>query len=109
MIGLFLTPPILMQAGPPVVVPAGPNPAVELCKPVLARKAGGEIATMDVDSTQIRGAKTTIRGQLTAFQRMAPAPAGTARTHHVGRIDFIYRCTVKNGRVREVAVNLFRP
>lgn len=109
MIALLLTPPILMQAGPPVVVqPYEPNAVVELCKPILARKAGGEIATIDVDSTEFHGSKTRISGRLTAFQRMGPAPAGTARTHHIGRIDFTFRCTVKNGRVRKAAVNLFR-
>ena len=110
MIGLLLTPPILMQARPPVTVqPAAVNPVIELCKPALARRAGGAIATIDVDSTEIHGSKTRISGRLTAFRQMGPAPPGTARTHHIGRIDFSYRCTVKNGRVREAAVNLFRP
>jgi hypothetical protein len=102
MIGLFFTPPIVMQ-------PAPADSTVELCKPALARKAGGEIATINVDSTKVSGKTTTIRGQLTAFSRMGPAPAGTARTHHVIRFDFTYRCAIRGGRVRETRVNPLKP
>jgi hypothetical protein len=102
MIALFFTPPLVME-------PGREDPAVELCKPALAHKADGEIATINVDSTKIRGSRTTITGRLTAFQRMGPAPAGSARTHHLIRFDFTYRCTVKRGRVREAAVNPLSP
>lgn len=99
---LLLTPPIVMQSAPA-------DSVVELCKPALARKAGGEIASIDVGATSRRRATTTITGRLTAFQRMGPAPPGTARTHHVIRFDYTFECTVKAGRVRNAAVNLFRP
>jgi hypothetical protein len=102
MIGLFFAPPMIMQ-------PAPVDPAVELCKPVLARKAGGEIATIDVNSSRSERGGRTIEGRLTAFSRMGPAPAGSARTHHVIRVEFTYRCQVRGDRVRQARVQLFKP
>jgi hypothetical protein len=83
--------------------------AVALCKPALARKAGGDIATIEVIDSHVARGRLAISGQLTAFTRMGPAPAGTARTHHVGRIDYSYSCEVSHGGVRKARVNLFKP
>jgi hypothetical protein len=102
MIALLFTPPIIVQA-------AQTDPAVELCKPVLARKAGGEIATIDVNSVHSGPRGRTIEGQLTAFSRMGPAPAGTARTNHLIRFDFSYRCTIRGGRVHEARLSPLKP
>src|SRR5437588_830047 len=89
--------------------PASSDEALALCKPALARKAGSEIATIEVDQSQnVRGG-LTIEGRLTAYARMGLAPAGSARAHHVGRIDFSYSCEVIRDRVRKVRVNPFEP
>lgn len=85
--------------------PASSDPAVELCKPVLARKAGGEIATIAVSSSFAAGRRRTIEGQLSVFAKMGPAPAGFARTHHLGRIELAYRCEISGGRVRRARVS----
>jgi len=85
--------------------PDSDDPAVRLCKPALARKIHGEIASMDVSSTRDSRHGRTIEGRLTGFAGMAPAPPGSASAHHLIRSDFSYRCRVSHGRVREAAVN----
>ena len=84
--------------------PAPADPAVELCKPALARRAGGDIATIDVTASRTIGRRRIIEGRLTAFAQMGPAPAGSARTHHLGRLEFTYRCEVGGGRVRKARI-----
>src|SRR3982751_1794269 len=98
MIGLFLLSAIVGQ-------PASSDPAVALCKPLLARKAGGEIATIDVAATRVRHGVRTVEGQLTAFIGMGAAPAGSASTHHLIRAQFTYRCRVSGTQVREARLN----
>src|SRR5438045_6889280 len=85
--------------------PTNTDAALELCKPALARKIGGDISTISVDSARPTSTGLIIRGQLTASYGMGPAPAGSARTHHLGRADLAYRCPVRHGRVSEAAVN----
>jgi hypothetical protein len=72
---------------------------VQLCKPVLARKAGGQIDHMSVSSKSVRRSTTIIRGQLTAFIGMPRAQAGSASAHHLIRADYHYSCSVRRGRI----------
>jgi hypothetical protein len=102
MIGLLLVSVAVMQ-------PASSDSALALCKPVLARKAGGEIATIDVGATRVRHGVRTVEGRLTAFVGMGSAPAGSARTHHLIRAQFTYRCRVSGTRVREARLNPLGP
>jgi hypothetical protein len=81
------------------------NGALELCRPVLARKAGGEIATIEVESVRAASRGRTIEGRLSAFLGMGPPPPGSASTHHLIRAEFTYRCRVRGGRVREARLN----
>ena len=87
-----------------VLQTAAADAEVELCKRSLARKVGGDIATIDVSSSHVERHRRTIEGRLTAFSRMGPAPAGTARTHHLGRFEFTFRCQVRGGRVRKARI-----
>jgi hypothetical protein len=80
---------------------------IALCKPALERKAG-EIATMDVGSSKVVHGGRIIEGRLTAFAKMGPATAGFARTNHVGRFEFTYRCEIRHGRVRKTRLNPFK-
>jgi len=89
--------------------PPNTDTALELCKPLLARKIGGEISTIGVDSAHAGSAGLKIRGRLTASYGMGPTSPGSARTHHFGRADLSYSCRVQHGRVREAAVNPLRP
>ena len=82
--------------------------AMALCKPVLARKANSEIATMDVSDSRAEHGRLTIRGRLTAYAQMGAAPAGNARANHIGRIEFSYSCEVRGHHVRKARLNLFR-
>jgi len=55
--------------------------AVDLCRPVLARKAGGEIATIDVTAFTVGRKEIAVRGRVTIFAGMGPPAAGSqART-----------------------------
>jgi hypothetical protein len=94
MIGLLLAAPLATGA-------IADDPAVPVCRPALARKAGGEIATLDVTAARTTRSGRVIEGQLTAFQGMAAAKPGSASTHHLIRVDFTFRCRVAGGRVRE--------
>jgi len=79
--------------------------ALSLCKPVLARKAGGEIATIDVDSSRRVRGETSIRGRLTAFLGQGRPGPGEASTHHLIRADLTFRCRIARGRVRQASVS----
>ena len=85
--------------------PQSEDPAVRLCRPILARKAGGQIASLDVTSRRSGRRGRTIEGRLTAFQGMGPPPPGSASAHHLIRSDFTFSCRVSRGRVRKAAVN----
>ena len=79
--------------------------AVALCKPSLARKAGGEIATIAVTSSRLSGSEKVIEGRLTAFVGMGRPAPGYASSHHLIRAEFTYRCSIIGGRVHEVRLN----
>jgi hypothetical protein len=78
--------------------------ALALCKPVLARKAGGEIAKIAVDSSSGGSNGRTLKGRLTAFLGMGPPAPGSASAHHLIRADFTFRCRVARGRVANASV-----
>jgi hypothetical protein len=101
MIALLLS---LALASPP----DNASSALELCKPVLARKAEGDISTISVTSSRSTSAGLTIRGRLTASFGMGPAPAGSARTHHLGRADLSFSCRIRHGRVREATLDTIK-
>ena len=82
----------------------GADAALQLCKPALAIKANGEIATIDIDSYRVSGATRTLSGELTAFLRAAPAPPGHARPNHVIRAVYLYSCQIAHGRVRSASI-----
>lgn len=81
-----------------------PKNALDLCRPALARKAGGDIATIEVGSSQRGNSRLTIKGQLTAFQGMGPPQPGSASAHHLIRADFNFVCQVERGRVARASV-----
>jgi hypothetical protein len=88
---------------------AAPHPtdlhaALRLCRPALARKAGGQIATMNATSSLASPRGLTVEGRLTAFLGMGPPPPGSASAHHLIRADFNYRCTVRRHAVRSATV-----
>lgn len=82
-----------------------PNAALDLCRPALARKAGGDIATIDVGSSKPKNAGLTIKGWLTAFQGMGPPQPGSASAHHLIRSDFDFTCRIERGRVSRATVS----
>lgn len=93
---------LALAAAHPVRDTAG---ALELCRPILAREAGGDIASIEVASTRRTGKMTTIEGRLTAFLGMGPPQPGSASTHHLIRSDFAFTCRVDRRKVRAVRVN----
>jgi len=81
--------------------------ALQLCKAGLARKAGGEINRITIDSATASGRTRVIRGQVSVFVGMPPAPPGSARAHHLIRADYHYNCQVRRGRI--VRTTLVQP
>jgi len=82
--------------------------AMELCRPILARKAGGEISAIEVTSFDARRKDIVIKGRLIAFLGMGPPPPGSASPHHLIRAEFTYRCSVRRARVRSASVEPLR-
>lgn len=80
--------------------------AMRLCRPVLARKAGGEIQTISPGSTRRHGHSLTVEGELTAAVGMGPPAAGSASAHHLIRTDFHFRCRTAQGHVVQATVAL---
>jgi hypothetical protein len=99
----------LLLASAIMARPPSSEDAAALCKSALARQGGIEIGTMDVSSSKAGRSGRTIEGRLTAFSQMGPAPAGAARTHHLGRFELTYSCRVSGGRVLEARLNPLQP
>jgi hypothetical protein len=80
-------------------VPETKEHALQLCRPSLEQSVGAEIQSIDVGSVRAARSGLVIAGRFAALLRMGPAPAGSARTHHLGRANFNYICEVRGGRV----------
>ena len=61
---------------------AASDPALPACKAALAKKAGAQIATIEIGSVRLTSRGRTIEGKLTAFQGMAPPAPGSASARH---------------------------
>ena len=79
--------------------------ALKLCRPALERKAGGEIDRITVEASSRRHSTTILRGRLTVFVGMGEAAPGSASTHHLIRVDYRYRCSVRHGRVTKATID----
>jgi hypothetical protein len=91
----------------PAAVIARPDisAALQVCRPVLARKAGGEISAIEVTSFDAHRKDIVIKGRLIAFLAMGSPPPGSASPHHLIRAEFTYRCSVRQTRVRSASVD----
>ena len=87
-----------------MTTPPGADTALALCRPALARKAEGEIATISIASSEVHRSERVIRGELTAYLGRQIAGPGTAVPHHLIRATFDYGCWVKSGRVRKTTL-----
>jgi hypothetical protein len=85
--------------------PASTRTALALCRPALARKAGGQIATIAIARSSIRSGMRRIAGRVTVFAGMGPPPPGSASAHHLIRADYNYVCSVRGGRVRSLTLS----
>lgn len=83
----------------------GSEAALNLCRPILERKAEGEISRINVRSSHANRNGQIIEGRFTAFIGMAAPGPGSASTHHLIRTDFDFRCRVSRGRVRDARIN----
>ena len=78
--------------------------ALQLCRPVLARKVGGDIHTISVTSSRSTHKGNIVEGQLTAFVGMGPPLPGSASAHHLIRATFVFRCRTARGHLRHVSL-----
>ena len=82
----------------------GNDNALQICRPLLARKAGGDIQTISETSAhRIRGG-FAIAGQLTVFIGMEPPQLGSASAHHLIRASFAFNCRIIGRNVRKATV-----
>ena len=77
---------------------------MDLCRPVLARKAGGQIDAIEVTSFRVGKKDIAISGRAIVFLGMGAPPEGSAGAHHLIRAEFTYHCTVRRARVRSASV-----
>ena len=79
--------------------------ALKLCRPALARKAGGEIQTIGATSVRkVRGGQT-VSGKMTVFVGMGEPKPGAASAHHLIRADFDFVCRIAGRNVRKTTVS----
>lgn len=78
--------------------------ALQLCRPALERKAGGELETLEASTQRRSGRGWIFEGQLTASVGMGPPQPGSASAHHLVRSDFDFRCRTAHGKVRDTSV-----
>lgn len=84
---------------------ADADDALRICRPALARKAGGDIQTVSATATRKTRHGITVTGQLTAFIGMGPPQPGSASAHHLIRGDFDFLCRIKGMRVVKTTVS----
>jgi hypothetical protein len=77
---------------------------LHICRPALARRAGGDIQMISPTSMRKSGSGYVIEGKLTAFVGMAPPEAGSASAHHLIRADFDFACRTAGRNVRQATV-----
>ena len=83
--------------------------AIKLCRPVLERKAGGEIADVEIIRSRARRGSRTIEGQATVFLGMGPPAPESASAHHLIRTMFRFECRVHDSRVVSARINTASP
>ena len=87
---------------------AAGNGALELCRPTLAQKAGGEIQSIAATTMRkVRGG-FAIEGRLTIFVGMGPPQPGSASAHHLIREDFDFHCRTSGKTVRQATVKALK-
>lgn len=95
---------LLLLGGLSALTSAGSDAALQICRPTLARKAGGDIQTISVTSAQkVRGG-FIMAGQLTVFIGMEPPQPGSASAHHLIRANFAFNCRTIGKNVRKATV-----
>ena len=80
------------------------SPALGLCRPVLERKAGGEMDRITVDKSSRWRGTTTLNGRITVLVGMGTPAPRSASAHHLIRADYRYRCWVRHGRVTKATI-----
>lgn len=80
------------------------NATLAVCRPELARRAGGDIQSINIAQTRKVGRTTELRGQMTVFVGMGRPAPGSASTHHLIRATYHYSCRVRSGKVRSIAL-----
>jgi hypothetical protein len=95
---------LLLASTITVAQPATATRWLELCRPALARKAGGEIQSITVQSTRIGRRSTIVRGETTVFIGMGTPGPGSASAHHLIRATYHYSCSIRSGRVTRVTL-----
>ena len=103
MLALILAAAVVQPASDPSV-----EEALQLCRPKLAKEVLGDIGTISANASSVTRGWTVIAGSMTAEMRMGGAPADSARTHHVGRVDYDFVCWVHDKIVMKIRVNPYR-
>ena len=68
--------------------------AAESCAAGLARKAGGEISTLDVSGYRRAGRETVLKGVIRVFRKPAARPGEMTATHVIV-VRYTYECRLR--------------
>jgi hypothetical protein len=86
--------------------PAQRRTAVQ-CAPGLARKAGGEISTLDVSGFHRSGRLTTLDGTMRVLQKPVTRPGEMTPTHVIV-MRYSYECRLNGRRAPRIKLNPLR-
>lgn len=78
--------------------------AAQRCAPLLVRKAGGTLNSIDVSRIARSGGRTTISGTMRLFLRPPPPAPGEMSPMHVINARFAYHCSLSGNRPMRATV-----
>ena len=103
MIALPPAPPPAVDAAQTIADPAQRRAAAQ-CAPSLARKAGGELSTIDVAGYHHTGRRTTLKGTIRILQKPAARPGEMTPTHVVV-MNYSYQCRLDGRKMPRIKLN----
>lgn len=77
--------------------------AAEKCRTRLEHKLNGELSDFAVTEGARIGRSRVVNGRVSVLKRPSAQP-GDLSPHHVQRLDYLFTCRVRGGRVSHLAI-----
>ena len=95
---------LLLLTSLTAATPDASSPAADRCRARLAARLG-ELGTYAPGQVSRHGRRTTISGVVDALEKPPPAPPGMMAPTHILVARYRFRCELRAGVVRSVAVH----